>query len=367
MAIQAVRAGYRPDGRTVERYDGSVGNAVTDTQLSDSVDGTMPGRHRPWLGRLGAYLMTLLVLVTLNFFLPRTMPGSPIDQLQNAQSTSYVVNAGTRSALEHYYGLNGSLWTQYVHYLDNFAHGDLGVSIAYNVPVGSLILGRVPWTALLVLSALALAAGIGLTAGIHSGWRRHRAVDRRLITVFVGIGYAPTYLLAIFALIIFGAKLRWFPFSGAMTPFVTMNPIQRTGDVVHHLVLPATVMALQFVAFQYLAMRGGMVSELGSPYLLLGRAKGLTDRRLKYRYAARNALLPVVTLLALEMGFAVGAGIFVETIFAWPGLGRLMFAAIGARDYPTMQGCFLLLSVLVLTLNALADVAYRRLDPRTAT
>lgn len=331
-----------------------------------SEGGVIPGRRGRALGRLGAYGATLFVLVTANFFLPRAMPGNPIDQLQNAQSTSYVVDAATRAALQRYYGLSGSLWSQYVHYLGNLVHGNLGESITYNVPVGRLILGRLPWTALLVLSGLALAAAVGLVAGIHSGWRRDRAVDRRLLTVFIGVGYAPTYLLAIFALIVFGAILKWFPLSGATTPFVAMNPVERVGDVGRHLVLPATVMALQFVAFQYLAMRGGMVSELGAPYLALGRAKGLTDRRLKYAYAARNAMLPVVTILTLEMGVAVGASIFVETIFAWPGLGRLMFGAIATRDYPTMQGCFLLLSVLVVTLNALADGAYRRLDPRTA-
>lgn len=337
-------------------------------ELSLTADSSVaPGRRRSAAGRVGAYLATLFVLVTLNFFLPRVMPGNPLDQLQNTQSTSYVVNAATRAALAHYYGLNGSLWTQYTHYLVNLVHGDLGVSITYNVPVGSLILGRLPWTALLILSGLGLAALVGLTAGLHSGWRRDRNVDRRLMTVFIGLGYAPTYLLAIFALIVFGAKLGWFPLSGATTAFVTMSFIARVGDVIHHLVLPASVMALQFIAFQYLAMRSGMVSELGSPYLVLGRAKGLRERRLKYRYAARNALLPVVTILALEMGFAVGASIFVETIFAYPGLGQLMFAAIGARDYPTMQGCFLLLSFLIVTFNALADLAYRRLDPRTAS
>lgn len=328
--------------------------------------GSAPGRRRSAAGRLGAYLATLFVLVTLNFFLPRLMPGNPIDQLQNSASTSYVVDATTRAELAHYYGLSGSIWTQYVHYLVALVHGNLGESITYNVPVGSLILGRLPWTALLILSGLGLAALVGLTAGIHSGWRRDRNVDRRLMTVFVGIGYAPTYLLAIFALIVFGAKLGWFPLSGATTPFVSMGLIARVGDIARHLILPAVVMALQFIAFQYLAMRSGMVSELGSPYLLLGRAKGLTERRLKYRYAARNAMLPVVTILALEMGFAVGASIFVETIFAYPGIGQLMFSAIGARDYPTMQGCFLLLSFLIVTFNALADVAYRRLDPRTA-
>lgn len=362
LVVDTGRSGVGEDVSSTEFSGDPAGARVLDGPADL---GRASRRRRRAVGHLGAYLFTIFVLITLNFFLPRAMPGSPLNQLQNSQATSYVVNAATRVALAHYYGLSGSLWAQYVHYLVALAHGNLGESITYNVPVGGLILARLGWTALLVFAGLGLAALIGLTAGIHSGWRRDRAVDRRLMGVFIGIGYAPTYLLAIFALIVFGAKLGWLPLSGATTPFVTMGPLARVGDVVRHLVLPASVMALQFVAYQYLAMRSGMVSELGSPYLLLGRAKGLTERRLKYRYAARNAMLPVVTILTLEMGFAVGASIFVETIFAWPGLGHLMFAAIAARDYPTMQGCFLFLSGLIVTLNALAEVAYRRLDPRS--
>jgi peptide/nickel transport system permease protein len=126
------------------------------------------------------------------------------------------------------------------------------------------------------------------------------------------------------------------------------------------------VMAMQMSAGHYLLMRAGMVSEIGADYLLLGRAKGIPDRRLKYRYAARNALLPVVSLTAMELGFAATGLIFVETVFSYPGTGRLLFEAVSARDYPTIQGCFLFITVGVVTLNLLADLAYRRLDPRTA-
>ncbi len=137
-------------------------------------------------------------------------------------------------------------------------------------------------------------------------------------------------------------------------------------DIANHLVLPACVLAIQSVAGIYLMMRGSMVSELGSDYLLLGRAKGLRERRLKYHYAARNALLPVVTVIALQVGSIVTGDIFVETVFAYPGMGGLIFDAVGSRDYPTLQACFLVLTILVVTVNFLADLLYARLDPRTA-
>jgi peptide/nickel transport system permease protein len=145
---------------------------------------------------------------------------------------------------------------------------------------------------------------------------------------------------------------------------VQFSVARRAVDVAHHLVLPAAVMAVQYIFLEFMVVRGGMVSELGSDHLLLGRAKGLRDRRLKYRYAARNALLPIVTIVGLDISAAVGGTIFVERVFAYPGLGKLMFDSIAYLDYPTMQACFLVLSLVVVTVNLLTDLVYPRLDPR---
>ena len=225
---------------------------------------------------------------------------------------------------------------------------------------------RLPWSVLLGGTAMAMAVAVGLWAGIHSGWRRDRAIDRGLLTIFIGLRNFPVFLLASFALFFFSAKLGWFPIAGAETPFATLGPLGRVADVARHLVLPATVLAVQFIGGHYLVMRAAMVEELGADYLLLGRAKGLGDRRLKYRYAARNALLPVVTLTALELGFIVTGAVFVERVFASPGMGQLLFDAVSARDYPAIQGCFLIITLGVVSLNFLAEALYRRLDPRTA-
>ncbi len=217
-------------------------------------------------------------------------------------------------------------------------------------------------------TAVALATVLAMVAGINSGWRRGRPLDRGLLSLFLSVHNLPVFFVASIALFAFAVQLDWVPLSGASTPFVTSaSLLDRVLDVAHHLVLPASVTALPLTAFQYLAMRGGMVSELGADYLVLGRAKGLADRRLKYRYAARNALLPVVSLTAVQLSYTVtGFILFVETVFAYPGMGRLMFDAVGFRDYPVLQASFLVLALLVLTANLVADVVSRRLDPRTS-
>ncbi|MDQ3680724.1 MAG: ABC transporter permease, partial [Actinomycetota bacterium] len=256
---------------------------------------------------------------------------------------------------------------QYGGYLGDLARGDLGMSIRHDVPVADVIAERLPWTLLLVAAAMAVATTVGLVAGIHSGWRRDRPVDRALLTLFMGIRNFPVFFLGSLLLFVFAVKLRWFPLSGATTPFAesSLNPLRRTLDVAHHLVLPATVLAVPFVAAQYLMMRAGMVGELGSDYLLGGRVKGLGERRLKYRYAARNAMLPVVTLVGTEVGFAVSLSLLVETVFAYPGVGRLISQSVAFRDYPVLQGSFLVLSLIVVSVNAVTDAVSARLDPRT--
>ena len=227
-----------------------------------------------------------------------------------------------------------------------------------------MIAERLPWTLLLACTALGLATATGLAAGVYAGWRRGRGIDTALLSLFLGIRTLPAFFLGSLAVFVFAVQLHWLPLGGAETPFSQAEPLGHTWDVVRHLILPAAVMAAQFAGGQFLVMRAGMVSELGADYLLLGRVMGLPERRLERHHAARNALLPVVTVAALELGFAVTGSIFVETVFAYPGIGRLLFDAVAYRDYPTIQGCFLLLTISVVTINLLADLLYGRLDPR---
>jgi peptide/nickel transport system permease protein len=322
---------------------------------------------RRWRGALASYALVVFFLLTLNFALPRALPGKPIATLSDPAAATYVSEEETRAEVERYYGLDRGLLDQYGGYLGGLAQGDLGTSIHYNAPVTRVIGERIGWSLLLIGSALTLATALGMLGGVLSGWRRGRPLDRGLLGLFLAIDTFPVFFVASAAAYVLAVKLGWFPLSGARTPFAeSYGPLREVADVAHHLALPAAVLALQFLTYQFLVMRASMIAELGSDYLLLGRAKGLGDRVLKYRYAARNALLPAVTVAGLQVGFAITAAIFVESVFAYPGLGRLMFEAVADRDYPTMQGCFLVLTLLVVTANFLADLLYRRLDPRVA-
>jgi peptide/nickel transport system permease protein len=317
------------------------------------------------LRRPAGYVVTVFLVITLNFFLPRFMPGDPLHALVDPTSPAYVTDAGTRAAVSRYYGLDQPLLVQYGQYLGNLAHGNLGRSIDQSEPVSAIVGGALPWTLLLIATALLLATLFGVLGGVQSGWRRGGSVDRGLLTVFLGVSNVATYVVATVVLVVFAVDLNWVPVAGSRTPFASYGFFQGAVDVLHHLALPALVLSLSFIAESYLLMRAGMVTELGSRYLLLGRAKGLGDRRLKYRHAARNAMLPVVTLVALQLGAAVGTTVFVETVFAYPGIGSEMTGAIGVRDYPLLQGCLLVLAFLVVTGNFAADWLYSRLDPRT--
>lgn len=340
-------------------------DSAEPASVIDGDAGDAGKRRRRVLITVIAYLITVLALVSLNFILPRLLPGDPITALSDPSSPTSGADAATRAQLARYYGLSNSLPAQFVSYVGALGHGDLGVSIRYGTPVTTLLAGRLPWTFLLVGSALLAGTALGLVAGVHSGWRRGRATDRVLLTVFVGIRNFPPFFLGSLLLFVFAVRLRWFPLAGASEPDVALTTPGGVIDIVRHLVLPASVLVVQFAAGIYLVMRAGMVGELGADHLLLGRAKGLSQLRLKYRYAARNALLPVVNLTALQVGFAVTGTIFVETVFAYPGIGRLMFDAVSYRDYPTLQGCFLVLTLTVVSANFAADLLHARLDPRT--
>jgi peptide/nickel transport system permease protein len=310
------------------------------------------------------YLLTLYVMVSLNFLLPRLMPGGPVEAQLTIGSPSYVYDSAAREALSAYYGLDRPLGAQYLTYLGGLARADLGLSTTTRTPVATLIADRLPWTLLLAGTGVGIATVVGFLAGAHAGWRREHWSDRTLVAAFVGLQNVPSFVLAALALLVFSVHLGWAPLGGARTPFVDLGPLALAADVALHLVLPACVLAAAVAAFQFLLVRAAVVTELGAEYMVLGKVKGLSRRQLKYRYAARNALLPLVGNTAVQLGAAVTATVFVERVFAYPGVGRLLFDAIAGRDYPVLQGCFLVITVLVLATNLAADIAYRFLDPR---
>lgn len=343
----------------------SAAEANVGLQVAEELGATTPRRQPRWVS-VASYVVTVFVLVTANFALPRLMPGDPIDALLALGSPSYVQNDETRARLDEYYGLDESVARQYLRYLGGLARGDLGVSIISNRPVREELGDRVGWSLLLLVTASGMAMLIGIPLGVHSGWKRGKGVDRGLLGFFLAVQNLPIFVLGSVVFVVFAAKLGLFPYGGATSSLRDYQGIEQVLDIGRHLALPALLMAFDFVTYEYLVMRSSMVGELGADYLLGGRAKGLKEHRLKYRYAARNALLPVVTVIGLQFSLAVGAGlVVVERIFSYPGVGGYMFEAVGTRDYPAIQGAFLLLTVAVVTTNLAVDLAYRRLDPRT--
>ncbi|HEX2048613.1 MAG TPA: ABC transporter permease [Acidimicrobiales bacterium] len=332
----------------------------------DDVPALPARRRRHWWALVAGYVATVFILLTFNFAIPRLMPGDPIDALMAFGSPTYVQDDETRAALAEYYKLDKPLVTQYFGYLSGLARGDLGVSIFNNTPIRGDLGGKIGWSFLLIVTATGISVLIGIPLGVHSGWKRGKRTDRGLLAFFLAYQNLPIFVIGAAAFVLLTFKLGLFPYGGGSTPFNDYTGLDKVLDVARHLALPATMMGLDAATYQYLVMRSSMVGELGSDYLLVGRAKGLRERRLKYRYAGRNALLPVVSVIGLQFSLAITSAIFIERIFSYPGLGNYMFQSVAVRDYPAIQGAFLVLTLTVVTVNLVVDLLYRRLDPRTA-
>lgn len=315
--------------------------------------------------RVLSYLFTLWVILTLNFFLPRLMPGDPLEALLDPASSDYVFDPQVRAALAAYYGLDRPLLEQYGRYLRGALTGDLGHSIRLNRPVGELIATHLPWTLLLVGTALLFSSALALVGGAEASWRRGSWADRVLVAINILLANLPVYLTGMGLILLFGAWLRWLPMAGGRTPFARYTtPLDTILDIGRHLLLPALTLTLAMVGTQFLLVRNTMVTVLGEEFMLVARAKGLPQGRLKWGHALRNALLPFVAHLAAHAGMAITGALFIETLFNYPGMGRLIFESVTARDYPVIQGVFLIVSAVVVTANALADALNTRLDPR---
>ena len=310
------------------------------------------------LRRLGFYLLAGWAALTLNFFLPRLMPGDPATALFarfRGQLQPEAI-AGMREA----FGLSDApLLSQYLTYLTHVLRGDLGISVSYfPAPVSQVIGTALLWTAFLAGSAVVLSFVIGTLLGVFAAWSRHGLLDRWMPPVLSFIGAFPYFWLAMVALYILGFRAGWFPLGHAydenVTPAWTWS-----------FALPVGTIVLATLGGWLLSMRNTMVAVLGSEYVNLARAKGLSPARVVFRYAARNALLPSVTGFGMALGFVLGGSLLTEIVFSYPGQGYLLVQAVRAQDYPLMQGIFLVITLAVLGANWVVDLAYLWLDPRT--
>jgi len=311
---------------------------------------------------VAAYLLTVWVVATVVFALPRAMPGDP---LATYSDDTGALSPARRAVFEAHYHLDRPLLVQYREYLGDLVHGDFGTTISGGVPVSLLLRRRLPWTALLVATSLAVSSVLAFAAGVTAAWRRGGRADRDLLVAMTVLHAVPEYVLATLLFISFAVVIRLFPLSGGSTPFTAAaGSPYKLADVAYHLVLPATALSLGMLGTKFLLARNTTVSVLGADYMVAARAKGLPERVLKYRHAGRNVMLPFLTEVGLQVAFATGGALFVESVFGYPGIASLMLPAVEALDFPLLEGCFLVLAVLVLTINLAVDLAYARLDPR---
>jgi ABC-type dipeptide/oligopeptide/nickel transport system permease component len=303
-------------------------------------------------------LATVFVAITINFFLFRVLPGDAVRNLARVPHAT----ASLRHSLEEQFGLDKPKWEQYLIYLRELLHGNMGISFTNQQPVWDNLREDLANTIPMVALGTFVAIVIGIVTGVFSAWRRGTRMDQVSTNLAIAFYSFPTQWLALVLLIYLSA---WFPSHGRTDDFL-IDPTwwQHTTDVLRHMVLPSLTVALTLYGEYTLIVRSAMLETLGEDYVLTARAKGLSQRRIVVRHAFRNALLPTTTLIALSLGYIVAGVILVETVFSWPGIGNAVYQAVTERDYPMLQGAFLVLTVSVVFFNFLADLLYFRLDPR---
>lgn len=316
-------------------------------------------------------VVTVLVVITFNFFLFRVLPGDPAKAgVRDPRLSAEAVEAARiRFGLDKPVFINtegGNPWdSQYFRYLGALAEGDLGTSYAFdNRTVTSLIGNALRNTLWLIMPAqiLSILSGVGL--GLWAAYRRGTKIDVGALMFSLFMWALPTFFLGIL-LLFFGSRYLGFPTAGRITIGTTYaNFGEQAWDVLRHLFLPTMTFALVLLGEYMLVMRSSVVEVFGEDYIQTAKAKGLTTLEIIRKHAFRNAMLPIVTLIALNLGFTVSGAIQVETVFSWPGLGKLTVDAVSQRDYPVLQGSFLLLAVAVIAANLVAELLYLRLDPR---
>ena len=302
----------------------------------------------------------LLVIITINFILVRAAPGDPALYLIGDAPVSDEYVAALRDRL----GLNRGMFEQLVIYLGNTFRGDLGYSYISQESVASLILSRLPATLLLMGSQYILSIIVGVLLGVISARRQSGRLDMA-VTLFSVVGYAlPVFWLGQIFVLIFALKLGWFPSQGMISMRFDQTMWQQTVDILHHLILPASTLALANLALITRLTRSNMLQVLRLEYIIFARSKGLPERKVLLRHALRNAILPVVTIIGLNVRTLIAGAVLTETVFSWPGLGRLTYDAIYARDYPVLLGMFMMIGIIVVVSNLVTDITYTRLDPR---
>ncbi len=317
-------------------------------------------RLRRALPRVAQYALVLWVAATINFALPYLAPGDPVDYLYAGPIQGLTEEQ--LSQIRTGYGLDRPVLEQYAGFWTGLTRGDLGISVAHNRPVVDLLLERLPWTLALIGLGVLGATVLGIALGALAAWWRGRGRDIVVVTGVLAVDSMPSFWIGMMLIAVFAVQLGWLPSFGATE--ITAGGAAAIGEMLRRLVLPVVTITLAIFGSIFLLTRAAMISVLDEPFVRLARAKGVSERRIALRHALRNALLPVFTNVTVMVGALLSSLVVIETVFAYPGLGRLIYEAVTARDYPLLQGAFLLITIGVIVLNLLADLTYPLLDPR---
>ncbi len=307
-------------------------------------------------------LVTLAIVVVLNFVLFRVLPGDPV---RAVIGRNVRISADTQQALREQFGLDRPVFPdQFLTALGQWSRGNLGVSWSLRKPVGEVLVAKLGNTLLLIGLGQVLSIILGVALGLLAGWKRKTAVDVGALTFSLIAWAIPTFWLGI---ILLAAGSTWLglPTGGIVSPSNVGKPLYTVlPDVAHHLILPTLTLTILYMGEYMLIMRSSIMEVLGEDYILTAKAKGMSHWQVLRRHALKNAMLPIVTLIAINLGFTVSGAIYVETVFSYDGLGKMFQTALVKQDYPLLQGAFLLLAVSVILANMLADILYTYLDPR---
>ena len=310
--------------------------------------------------RVAGSVLTLVYVLIFNFFLFRVVQTDPIGSLFRGRN----IPQATLDNLRESFGLDQPVINQFLLYVRETAQGNLGISYQSRQPVWDEIVSAIPPTVALVGISAVLSAVIGTVLGIVAAWRRNTWKDHAVTSGTMLFYSMPDFWLGMILLVGFAVVLGWFPVGGIVDAGSTATGTARLLDQIHHMFLPALTLTLAYLGEYTLVTRSSLVDVMGEDYLTVARAKGLRDIQVRNRHAVPNALLPVVTLTAINFGFVLSGAIAVEAVFSWPGLGKATADAIRGPDLPMLQGLFLLFSAAVIVFNLLADLAYAWLDPR---
>ncbi|HNZ08632.1 MAG TPA: ABC transporter permease [Bacillota bacterium] len=313
-----------------------------------------------FIKRLAQIILIMAIVLTLNFFLPRVVSGDPARHLVEDPRLTPEMKQEIRAQ----YGLDKPLFGQFLTYLAELSKGNLGISFSYRRPVIEVIASKIPWTLVLTVSAKLISIIGGILYGCYAAWKRGRFADSALLSAAIVMTAVPSFWFAMILILIFGFTLRWLPPFGMMERGLAMMSPEMIASVAKHAVMPVFTMAFPGVISYAVLVRNSMVRIIGQDFIRTAKAKGASPASVLYRHAFKNATLPLVTSIGMNLAGVIGGAVVIETIFSWDGMGLLMIEASRSFDYPLMQGVMLILSTVTVTANFLTDLVYAKLDPR---